>query len=115
MENDSLNLGKKLQMFRSQRELTIKQLSSLTGMTSSMLSQIEHQQVNPSINSLRTIAEALGVPLYRFFRRTTYGKPMVTKSSRKTIGRPEEGDVIYELFTPDTSGTIEFCMMIVPP
>lgn len=115
MDNYKLNLGKKLQMYRTTKELSIRQLSGLTGITPSMLSQIEHGQVNPSINSLRTIAEALSIPLYRFFQEDEIEEPVVSKNKRKTIGRPEEGDVFYELLTPDTSGAIEFCMMIIPP
>lgn len=115
MEREKLNLGKKLQMYRTAQGLNIRELSKLTGITSSMLSQIEHEQVNPSINSLRTIAESLNIPLYRFFQDDDLQEPVVHKNKRKTIGRPDEGDVFYELLTPDTSGMIEFCMMVIPP
>jgi len=109
-----LNLGKKLQMYRTAKGYSIRELSKLTGITSSMLSQIEHEQVNPSINSLKTIAQALSIPLYRFFQEEEISGPVVCPDERKTIGRPDEGDVFYELLTPDTSGSIEFCMMIIP-
>lgn len=113
---DELNIGKKLQMYRAARGLSIRELSDVTGITSSMLSQIEHDQVNPSINSLKTIAAALGVPLYRFFQDDIVTEPIVRKGKRKTIGRAEQSeDVFYELLTPNTSGSIEFCMMIIPP
>lgn len=115
MERDQLNLGKKLQMYRTTKGFSLRELSDLTGITSSMLSQIEHEQVNPSINTLKTIAQALSVPLYRFFQEEEASGPVVSPDKRKTIGRPDEGDVFYELLTPDTSGTIEFCMMIIPP
>ena len=46
---DDLNLGKKLQMYRTSRSMSIRELSDATGITASMLSQIEHEQVNPSI------------------------------------------------------------------
>ena len=32
-----------------------------------------------------------------------------------TIGRKNEPDVVYELLTPDAQGSIEFCMMEIPP
>lgn len=115
MDNDKLKLGKKLQMYRTAKGFSIRELSKMIGITPSMLSQIEHEQVNPSINTLKTIAEALSVPLYRFFQEEEVSSPIVTPDKRKTIGRPDEEDVIYELLTPDTAGTIEFCMMIIPP
>lgn len=111
-----LNLGKKLQMYRTARGMSIRELSDATGITSSMLSQIEHDQVNPSINSLKTIAEALSIPLFRFFQEDVITEPLVRSGHRKSIGRADHGnDVFYELLTPNTLGTIEFCMMIIPP
>ena len=115
MDKEKLKLGKKLQDFRTAKGLSIRELSKLTGITSSMLSQIEHDQVNPSINSLSTIAHALAVPIYRFFQEDEVSGPVVASGERKTIGRPDKGDVFYELLTPDTLGSIEFCMMIIPP
>lgn len=113
---DELNLGKKLQMYRTSRGMSIRELSDATGITASMLSQIEHEQVNPSINSLNNIAKALGVPLYCFFQEEIIKEPVVRHDSRKTIGRPESAEeAYYELLTPDTNGTIEFCMMVIPP
>ncbi len=113
---DELNLGKKLQMYRASRGMTIRELSEASGITGSMLSQIEHEQVNPSINSLNNIAKALGVPLYCFFQEEILQEPVVRAKSRKTIGRPENAqEVYYELLTPDTTGSIEFCMMVIPP
>lgn len=113
---DELNLGKKLQMYRASRNMTIRELSEASKITGSMLSQIEHEQVNPSINSLNNIAKALGIPLYCFFQEEVLKEPVVRAGSRKTIGRPENAhEVYYELLTPDTAGTIEFCMMVIPP
>lgn len=113
---DELNLGKKLQMYRTLRCMSIRELANATGITASMLSQIEHQQVNPSINSLNNIAKALGVPLYCFFQEDVLKEPIVRQGERKTIGRPDSKDeVYYELLTPDVNGTIEFCMMVIPP
>lgn len=113
---DDLKLGKKLQMYRTTRGMSIRELSDATGITASMLSQIEHEQVNPSINSLNNIAKALGVPLYCFFQEEVVQEPVVRHNNRKTIGQPEnKAEVYYELLTPDTSGSIEFCMMVIPP
>lgn len=113
---DELKLGKKMQVYRTGRGMTIRELAEASGITPSMLSQIEHEQVNPSINSLNNIARALGVPLYRFFQEEIQKEPVVRKDARRTIGRPENSrEVYYELLTPDAGGSIEFCMMVIPP
>ena len=112
---EDLNIGKKIQSLRTQNKISVRKLSSLAGITPSMLSQIENEQVNPSINTLRAIAAALNAPLYHFFQEDSDDQPVVTPDARKTIGRKDEPDVIYELLTPDTRGSIEFCMMVIPP
>ena len=92
----------------------MRKLSTLTGITGSMISQIERNQVNPSINSLKQIAKALEIPLYFFFQDDAHSEEMVVRNgSRKTIGLPGQSDVTYELLTPDVRGSIEFCLMTV--
>ena len=68
---EDLNIGKKVQKLRIQNGISVRKLSSIAGITPSMLSQIENEQVNPSINTLRAIASALNAPLYHFFSKKT--------------------------------------------
>ncbi len=112
---DELNLGKKIQAIRSDRGHSIRKVAGLAGITPSMLSQIESGQVNPSINTLRSIAQVLETPLYAFFKEEQAETPIVHPEERRTIGSKSEPDVQYELLTPDTKGDIEFCMMVIPP
>jgi len=112
---ESLNLGKKLQDCRRLKGLSIRELSEKSGITASMLSQIEHEQVNPSINTLRTLAASLSTPLYCFFKEDDSGDAVVHADKRKTISTKVKGDVVYELLTPDVKGNIEFCLMEIPP
>lgn len=116
MKNDilDLGLGKKIQNYRLHQKLTIKELAEKIGMTSSMLSQIERDLVNPSIATLRAISKALDVPLFMFFKEENSEELVVRADSRKSIGLPESDDVRYELLTPNTKGNIEFCMMNIP-
>lgn len=112
---DNLNLGQRIQSARLSRGLSVRKLSQMAGITPSMLSQIENEQVNPSIQTLRSLAGAMDIPLYSFFQEETRVETIVTPDTRMTIGRKSEHDVIYELLTPDTQGSIEFCMMVIPP
>lgn len=112
---DDLNIGKKVREFRTLRGINMKELSQRTGITASMLSQIERDQVNPSINTLKVIAQALQMEMFHFFRDDDAIQNMVVRSDqRKTIGLPDSQDVVYELLTPNTQGGIEFCQMIIP-
>lgn len=112
---DELNIGKKIQGFRSARNLSVRELSSMSGITASMLSQIERDLVNPSINTLKSISKALEVPIFFFFKDDTDTKDLIVrKDKRKTIGFPDQKEVTYDLLTPDVNGSIEFCMMYIP-
>ncbi|WP_428769631.1 helix-turn-helix domain-containing protein [Treponema sp. HNW] len=112
---EELNIGKKIQELRLQKGLTMRKLALKADITASMLSQIENGQVNPSINTLRNLAKILETPLYYFFKEEFHSEPLVTPATRKTIGRKDEPDIVYELLTADTKGNIEFCMMVIPP
>jgi len=115
MDNGELELGKKVQSLRKAKELTIRGLSAKTGITASMISQIENNQVNPSINSLKSIASALDTPLYKFFKIDNPNENLVVRGdSRQFLGRMNS-DTIYELLTPDTKGEIDFMLIKLPP
>lgn len=112
---EELDIGKKLQKFRGMRGMSIRELSQCSGVTPSMLSQMERGLVNPSINTLKQIAHSLDVPMFLFFKEDDNKELVVHKGMRKVIGHPEEKDTVYELLTPDVSGMIEFCLMEIPP
>lgn len=116
MEKNNINIGKKVQDYRNEKDISIKKLSELTGITSSMISQIERNQVNPSINTIKNIANELDIPLFYFFQEDIPSKEIIVRSDkRKTLGIPDNQDVTYELLTPNSQGDIEFCLMTIPP
>ena len=112
---EELHLGKKIQSIRLERGLSVRKVAGLAGITPSMLSQIENDQVNPSINTLRTVAQVLETPLYALFQEDPTPDPVVHPEQRHVIGTKDAPDVRYELLTRDTRGSIEFCMMVIPP
>ena len=84
-------------------------------MTPSMLSQIENNGANPSINTLKNLAAALEVPMFKFFQTDRISESLIVrKGNYMQLGSARDG-VFYVLLTPDLSGTIEFCMMEIPP
>jgi len=112
---DNLQIGQRIQYLRTAHSLSVRKLSAMAGITPSMLSQIENEQVNPSVNTLRSIAHALNIPLYSLFINKPDDDPIVHPDTRRIIGSKNEPDVYYELLTMDTQGAIEFCMMVIPP
>ena len=60
---EDINLGARVRQFRNMRGLSLRELAARAGTTPSMLSQMENNGVNPSINTLKSLAAALQVPL----------------------------------------------------
>ena len=65
---EEINIGAKIQEFRKNRGMSLRELAANVSLSPSMLSQVENGSVNPSINTLKNIAEALQVPLFKFFK-----------------------------------------------
>ncbi|NYE56432.1 helix-turn-helix domain-containing protein [Carboxydothermus ferrireducens] len=57
----SLTLGERIRLIREEKKLTISELAVRVGISVSYLSEIERDTVNPSVATLRRIAEELGV------------------------------------------------------
>lgn len=62
-------IGREVRAHRRQQEITVAELSQMTGLSIGMLSKIENGNTSPSLTTLQTLANALSVPLTSFFRR----------------------------------------------
>ena len=63
MTADPPHLGPRLQQIRKKKRLTLDELAALSGVSRSMLSQIERAQTNPTFSTLWNLTRALGVDL----------------------------------------------------
>lgn len=63
-----MNLGENIKIIRKIKSLTLKEMSLITGITSSFLSDIENNKKLPSVETLNKLAEGLNVPLYMLFK-----------------------------------------------
>lgn len=108
-----LDLGLKLREKRMKMGLSLRKTASLSGITPSMLSQIENGVANPSISTLRAVAGVLELALYELFKDEEAPDPIVRAENRRIIGDKNEKGTHYELLTRDTKGEIEFCQISV--
>lgn len=60
---DLPSIGKSLRRLRTAKGLSLDQLSEKSGVSKSMLSQVENENVNPTVALMWKIAHALGVSL----------------------------------------------------
>jgi transcriptional regulator with XRE-family HTH domain len=67
-EVSALNLGGKIRNLRQRRNLTLQGVAAITGLSKSLLSQIENEVTIPPIATLARIAKGLGVTIGYFFK-----------------------------------------------
>lgn len=61
------SLGERLRYLREQRSLTQKQMAELSGVSQATIAHLEKETKDPSVDTLRKIAEALDVHIGTFF------------------------------------------------
>ena len=67
-EVEALNLGNKIRRLRRKKTLTLQNVSDLSGLSKSLLSQIENSFTAPPIATLLKISRALDVKIGYFFQ-----------------------------------------------
>ena len=78
-----LDLGERLRAIREEKAISLSQLAEKTGYSKSFISQVEKNKTSPSISSLLSITDALGInPQELLHREGTSEKILVKKSER---------------------------------
>ena len=95
-----MNMGANIRRIRKEKKLTLKDVSAMTGLTESLISQIENEKANPSISSLMAIASVLNVPIGSFFEHDDNLKNPVIRMAERPVVETKSG-VTYYLLTPD--------------
>lgn len=99
----SMELGQRIKKLRQKLGYTVRHLSTMAEVTPSLLSQIENNKVNPSINTLMAIAKAMKVPIGTFFEEPIPEvEPVVKRDQRKKM--QTGSGVTFYLLTPKISG-----------
>jgi quercetin dioxygenase-like cupin family protein/DNA-binding transcriptional regulator YiaG len=68
-------VGLQIRTLRREKQLSLQQMTAVTGLSVGLLSQIERDISSPSVRALRLISDALGVEPIQFFKRNTQDKP----------------------------------------
>lgn len=107
-------LSTRLRERRIEIGMSIKELAKQTGLTSGFISQIEHGLAEPSITSLRNIANVLGVAVFYFLMDDININPVVKKNERRIL-KFSKSNLTYELLSPDLNRQMEMFMARLKP
>ena len=83
-KKNELNIGSRLGYLRKRKQMTLDQLSSKSGVSKSILSQIERNISNPTVSTMMRIADALEETLSGFFMNIDEGKSSPIETSKET-------------------------------
>ncbi|MBT2688781.1 cupin domain-containing protein [Bacillus sp. ISL-47] len=79
-----MDIGTKIRAIRNRKKITIAQMSEGTGLSKGFISNVENNNTSPSINTLSTIADFLGVPLPYLLLEKKQHMKVVRKEERAT-------------------------------
>jgi transcriptional regulator with XRE-family HTH domain len=103
------SLGDRIRMSRLNRRLTLGQVAEKVGVSVSALSQLERDQFNPTIATLKAIATTLDTTIGSLVAESSpLDRAVVRAAERKRLS-PRRG-ITYQLLTPDLSGHIELIL-----
>jgi len=107
------HLGSRMRRIRKEEGKTIRALAEETGLSSSLISQIETSKANPSIKALWSIAAALKVPIGSFFEPFPKNTCVIRLKERRLINI--KGGVKFYLLSPDLNRRLEFMYDVLEP
>jgi transcriptional regulator with XRE-family HTH domain len=110
---ENIDIGKKVENQRKKRGLSLRELARLANITPSMLSQIERGLANPSLQTLKALAQTLDVPTFSFLLEDTNTSDLVVRSNRRK--KMIVGNLSYELISPDFTGKLATAILNIPP
>lgn len=105
-----------LQKIRQEKKLSLQDLADLSGVSKSMLSKIEREEKNPTLQIAAQIAEGLGTTLSVMLGETEPKSVIVIRPHERIVYRDEVSGFERQLLSPAfTIKGIEFVLNIIPP
>jgi transcriptional regulator with XRE-family HTH domain len=126
----TVSLGRKIRAIRTSKDMKITEMSRQSGLTTSMISQMERGLISPSIETLKKVGSVLDVPLSLLFETDAdvmssppstpasakpfySASPVVHPDARKKL-YPGEG-IELQLLNPNLGGPIAFIYNVYQP
>ncbi len=118
-------IGKKIRNIRTSQGMTIKEISKKTNLSNGFISRMERGEINPSLSSVKKIADVLHISIGLLFDDEEAGDTdihaadseikIVRKKERRKLVYPDQAAYDY-LLTPSIRNVgIEFILTVLEP
>lgn len=108
------SLGEKIKAYRTRQRLSLADLAEASGISKSLISQIERSVVNPSVATIRSLARALAIPVFLLFLDDEPQSDLVRHDERRRLLLPGS-TVERQLLTPEHRRTFVMLTMNLRP
>lgn len=110
----ALELGQRIREVRQKKGMTLREAAVAAGVSESFLSQVERGLANPSVASLRRIADAMHERVASFFVGEPPQGMLVRVKDRRRLVHPM-GMLEDYLLTPSTARRLQIIYCVVGP
>jgi transcriptional regulator with XRE-family HTH domain len=107
-------LGQRIRELRRAKGIILRDAAERAGVSESFLSQVERGLANPSVASLRRIAEALREPVASLFVGEESAGMVVRAGERRRMAHPRQAYSDY-LLTPPTARKLQIIQSVIGP
>ena len=108
----TIPIGGRLRTSRLARGLTLEQVAAAAGLTEGFVSKLERDQVSPSVASLVSVCEALGIRVGELFEPPTSAIVRAGEGARINFGGTDAREY---LLSPGSQSHIEVLHSIIEP
>lgn len=115
MKNLNLIIGNKLKDIRNKRNLSLDEVTKLTGVSKAMLGQIERGQSNPTVSTLWKIATGLKVSFSLFIDENQDDLKVIYQNDINPILEDNNNMRLYPIFPFDANKGFEVFTIELEP
>ncbi|MFJ8925947.1 helix-turn-helix domain-containing protein [Streptomyces sp. NPDC102364] len=88
-------IGNRIRELRKAHKMTVRELAAAAGVSTGLVSQVERGLTDPSLETLRRLSAALGLPLFDLFRQDEAEEVALVRRERRIQVRSPQGGIEY--------------------
>jgi transcriptional regulator with XRE-family HTH domain len=108
-----MSLGARIRLTRTQKGITLQELSDRSGLSKGFICQLENDKASPSLQALEKLAGGLGVPIAYLFLTATDKIHVVREHERQEFRLGPEGLLVQMLSAKGRA--LKMMMINMPP